>query len=310
MAEFEEREERHSVRDDPAVSRPSFERQNQAARRLSNTVRRTTVGLSSGVQLGAKDLLNLSGSASILRYDTPDSLNTDDRDELLLLFSAEETHRFSERLSLSVLADAALSHLVYLSRYQSANNTWNRIIRFKPSVTYRPVPWFETRNAAEVTANYTVFDFEDQIQTVKSFSFRQATWMDSTWIRLGSSVEVLFQGSLRLFERGLLRWSEFRERPEKYFVEQSYWPQVSASVADHLLITVGFRYFSQERYGYVNGRRTFEGRFTSAGPTVAFAWAGPAGSRVSLDGWREGQSDHNGPLRSYSNLSFTVGMML
>ncbi len=309
MAEFEERQERHSVQDNPSVPRQTFDRQDQAARRLSNTVRRSTLGLAASTILGQKDLLNLSGSASILRYDTPDSLNTDDRDELLLLVSVEETHRFSDALSLSVLADAALSHLVYLSRFQSANNAWNRIIRLKPAVTFVPARWLVSRTTGEVMANYTVYDFEDQVQSVRSFSFRQVTWTDSTWIRIGRSIEALFQGSVRLYERGILQWREFRERPERYFVEQSYWPRVSVGVTDHLLVGIGYRYFSQTRYRYEGKQRSFEGRLISAGPTVNVSWRGVKGGRVEFEGWREAQSDHR-PGRSYSNLSLIVGMVL
>lgn len=309
-AEFEERQEQHRVRDDPTVPRQTFDRQDLAARRLSNTVRRSTLGLGASGALSEKDLLNLSGSASILRYDTPDSLNTDDRDELLLLVSVEETHRFSDALSLSVLADAALSHLVYLSRFQSANNTWNRIIRLRPAVLFTPAPWMASRTTGEVMANYTVYDFEDQVQSVRSFSFRQVTWMDSTWIRIGRSLEALFQGSVRIYERGILRWREFRERPERYFVEQSWWPRISARVTDHLLVGVGYRYFSQSRYRYEGKRRAFEGRLTSEGPTVSVTWRGAGGGRVEIEGWREKQADHVGTGRSYSNLSFIVAMDL
>ncbi|MEX2116487.1 MAG: hypothetical protein WEB37_06355 [Bacteroidota bacterium] len=309
-AEFEERQERHRVQDDPLVPRQTFDRQDQAARRLTNTVHRSTLGLAAGTILGQKDFLNLSGSASILRYDTPDSLNTDDRDELLLLVSVEETHRFSDVLSLSVLADAAMSHLVYLSRFQSANNAWNRIIRLKPAVTFIPAPWLVSRTTGEVMANYTVFDFEDQVQSVRSFSFRQVTWTDSTWMRIGRSVEALIQGSVRIYERGILRWREFRERPEMYFLEQSYWPRISVGVTDHLVMGIGYRYFSQTRYRYEGKHRAFEGWLVSAGPTVNLSWRGANGGRVEIEGWRETQSDHRGAGRSYSNLSLIVGMML
>jgi hypothetical protein len=120
----------------------------------------------------------------------------------------------------------------------------------------------------------------------------------------------LFQGSIRLYERGVLWWREFRERPERYFVEQSYWPRVSAGITDHLLVSVGFRYFSQTRYRYEGKRRSFEGRLISAGPTVSVSWRGKQGGHVEIEGWRQTQSDHLGSGRSYSNLSLMVGMAL
>lgn len=308
-AEFEEREERHAVRDDPSVPRQTYDRQNQSARRLTNAARRTTVGADFGADLGRKDALNLSGSASILRYDTPDTLNTDDRDELLILVAVEEVHRFDKTLTASVLAEATLGHLVYLNRFQSANNSWNRIFRFRPKVTFAPEPWLISVNTAEVLANYTVYDFDEQIQSVRSFSFRQASWTDSTSIRIGTSVNMVFHGTLRMYERGILKWDTFRERPESFFIEESYWPQVSVGVTDHLMMGVGYRYFSQTRFRYEGRDRKFDRSLVNAGPTVTLAWYGSGGGRISVEGWRETQTV-SGRSRSYSNLSLVVGMIL
>lgn len=307
---FEEREERHSVKDEPNVPFVTYQRQEQAARRLANLSRRTGVGASLSIKASEKDSLNLTGSASILRYDTPDSLNTDDRDELLLSFGVKESHRFSRHFSVSVLAEATLNHLVYLHRFQSANNNWNRVLRFQPRVDYEPVDWLTTVNTAEVLVNYTVYDFEDQIQSVRSFSFRQAAWSDSTSLRIGKRIQMTLQGGIRIYERGVLKWKEFKERPEHYFVEQSYWPQVTIGATDFVVVGVGYRFFSQARYRYEGRSRHFERRVSSGGPTAAFAWSGHHGRSVSVEGWRETQSDGQGGARTFSNLSITVGMAL
>jgi hypothetical protein len=209
-----------------------------------------------------------------------------------------------------LLVDAALSHLVYLSGLQSANNTWNRILRLRPRVTYTPEAWLLSVNTAEVLANYTVYDFEEQIQSVRSYSFRQASWTDSTSIQISNSVGFLFYGNLRVYERGVLKWKEFRERPESFFIEESYWPQLTLSVTDHLLMGVGYRYFSQTRFRYEGRERKFDRRLSNAGPTVTLAWYGRQGGRVLLEGWRETQTTNVGPSRSYSNFSLLVGMTI
>lgn len=307
---YEEREERHSVKDEPNVPFGTYQRQDQAARRLGNLSRRTGVAANLSIKASEKDSLNLTGSASILRYDTPDSINTDDRDELLLAFGVKESHSFNPHLSASVLAEATLSHLVYLHRFQSANNNWNRVLRFQPRVDYAPTGWLTTVNTAEVLVNYTVYDFEDQIQSVRSFSFRQAAWSDSTSLRIGKRIQMTFQGGVRIYERGVLKWKEFKERPEHYFVEKSYWPQVTIGVTDFVVLGTGYRFFSQARYRYEGRTRHFERRVSSVGPTAALAWSGHHGRSVSIEGWRETQSDEQGGARTFSNLSITVGMAL
>jgi len=310
MLSYDERDERHGVADSPFVPDQTFARQNLAAKRLANLARRTSASLDLLSKIGEKDSLNFTGSASILRYDTPDSLNTDDRDELLLVAGVTEVHRFSRSLTLSILAEATLSHLVYLNRFQSANNNWNRILRFQSTVDYSPARAFRTTLSAEVLANYTVYDFEEQVLSVKSFSFRQASWSDSTVWRIGKRLLVTMLGTVRLYERGILKWKEFKERPENYFMEQSYWPQIAAEVFGRLNIAVGYRYFSQMRYRYEGRSRKLERTIENSGPTVSVSWMGSGGGNVIIQGWREAQHVDGIQKQVYSNMSVTVGMIL
>ena len=307
---YEEREERHNVAESPLVPDQAFDRQEAAARRLANLARRTSASLDILAKVGEKDSLNFTGSASILRYDTPDSLNTDDRDELLLVAGIEEVHRFSRSLVLSIAADATLSHLVYLNRLQSANNNWNRVFRLRTSADFSPSQVLRTVVEAEVLANYTVYDFEEQVLSVRSFSFRQASWSDSTVWRIGKKILVTVLGNVRLYERGILKWKEFKERPENYFVEQSYWPQIAARVSATLNIAVGFRFFSQSRYRYERRTRHLERTIENSGPTVSVSWRGEGGGTVMVEGWREAQHVDSIRKQVYSNMSVTVGMVL
>ncbi len=307
---YEEREERHSIMDNPLVPDLTFNRQDLAAKRLANLARRTTASLDLLSKISEKDSLNFTGSASILRYDTPDSLNTDDRDELLVVAGIEEVHRFSRSLTLSVFAEATVSHLVYLNRLQSANNNWNRIFRFLSTAEFSPNRSFKTTLSAEVLANYTVYDFEEQVLSVKSFSFRQASWSDSTTWHVGKRLSLFLIGTIRLYERGVLKWKEFKERPENYFVEQSYWPQISAEVSAGMSIAVGYRFFSQARYRYEGRIRRLERTIENSGPTVLVNWRGNGGGMVSLEGWREAQHVDGSRKRVYSNMTVIVGLTL
>ncbi len=308
--EYREREELHEVTEDPAAPLDVIQRQQSSASRLGNMSHQTSIRSVQKVNLSERDQLNVFGSASILRYDTPDTLNTDDRDELMMSFGVEATHTASRYLRVTVSADAVLNHLVYLHRLQSANNTWNRIIRFSPKVEYTPAAWLRTVNTAEVLANYTAYDFEDQVAFVKSYSFRQASWSDSTSLTLTPTVDLSFAGTVRIFERGILHWSDFKERPENYFVEQSYWPQILVWVGQRLQVGVGYRFFSQDRYKYVTGSREFERRLQTGGPTAMLNWIAPGFHEFTVQGWRETQQDGGIVVRTVSNLSMKVSIAL
>ena len=307
---YKEREESHEVIEDTDASLPVLQEQERAAKRLGNISRQTVIRSRHAFDISEKDKLNFVGSASILRYDTPDTLNIDDRDELLLSFGVEGTHTASRHLRVTLTADAALNHLVYLHRLQSANNSWNRVIRFSPKVEYTPVPWLRTVNSAEVLANYTVYDFEDQVAQVRSFSFRQASWSDSTVLQLTPTLGLEFVGTVRVYERGILRWKEFKERPQNYFLERSFWPQLTVRFGERLQTGLGYRYFSQDRYRYVSGERVFERRLETSGPTAFLMWYAPGIHHLSIQGWRESQQEEGRTVRTIPNLFMKIGFAL
>ena len=305
-----EKEERHSVLDDIHASDAIIDTQRATASRLENTAQRTTLTAALKVDVSQDDKIRLIASSSILRYDTPDILNTDDRDELLLTSGVEYLHHFSSRLMLILNSDLTLFHLVYLNRNQSANNNWNRVIRFSPSVEYMPSSLFRTIMRTEVLANYTISDYEQQVASIRSFSFRQVLWSDSIAMRLSERIQCNFSGSLRIFERGTLRWQEFKEKPEQYVIEKTIWPEIVWSSTFGLKIGIGFRYFGQDRYIYQSGQRIFSQGIEAMGPTASIEWLGLAGEKVIVNGWREEQKNNGITATILPNLSIQVGFTL
>ena len=307
---YQERDEQHSVLEEEGVPESLFESQELSARRLENTSHRTSLSASMDADLTDSDRMILKGSSAILRYDTPDSLNTDDRDELLLTMELREIHRFNPFLTAEVTVSVTLAHLVYLHRLQSANNYWNRVLLFSPRIDWQPTHWLRSTITAEVLANYTVYDFEEQVASVKSFSFRQASWSDSTTIGLSQNIDFRFLGMLRLYERGLLRWSDFQEKPLDYYVEQSYWPQILYQMSDALRVSVGYRLFSQDHYTYQGSQRVFDRTILTSGPTVDIQWYSQNGTYVLLSGWRETSSVGAQSAMDISNMSLGVRIVL
>jgi hypothetical protein len=306
---YQERDEHHGAVEEQGIPVSIVQSQQQSARRLEYTSQRTSLWTSIRSDITSRDQLTMNGSASILRYDTPDSLNTDDRDELLLSILVQTSHRISPYLVIEFSLLGTLNHLVYLDRLESANNNWNRVLSFSPSVTIRPASWIRSENRGEVLANYTVYDFEAQVASVKSFSFRQASWTDSTVISCSKYIDFGFLGSLRLFERGLLMWQEFNEKPVDYFVEKSFWPRFFYRTSDDLTMSVGFRYFSQDRYAYDGEARSLSHSIVTSGPTVGILWSFGRNTRLTLNGWRETSSTDSEVTASISNLSLSVSLL-
>lgn len=313
---YDERDERHRVVDDPFIPSSIFEKQERSAKRLGNIASRTGVSSNVTADLSSNHRVQMVGSASMLRYDTPDSLNTDDRDELLITAGIMSRHILSPRRVLnprvivSFYGDVSLNHLVYLSRHQSANNNWNRILRFGTKVEYQASERIRNVSSAEVLANYTAYDYEEQVRSVRSYSFRQAQWSDSLTIRFGRKWDLSVMGHIRMYERGILKWKEFKERPENFFLEQTYWPQLIHRLSDAISFGVGYRYFSQDRYKYQGKERVWERGMVASGPTVAVTWNGNGEQHVEIRGWREHQIEGDRSLRKISNLSILVGMRI
>jgi hypothetical protein len=304
---YSERDERYSVPDAPV---PNIEQLRAQANKLENTAQRTMFSTALNASVTQNDSIHLVSSISILRYDTPDVLNTDDRDELLITSGIDILHRFSSRVLLTLSADLTLFHLVYLFQEQSANNNWNRVIRLSPSVEYVPSSWFRTVARAGVLANYTISDYEQQSASIRNFSYRQAMWSDSTVLRLSERIECNFSGSLRIFERGTLKWKEFKEKPEEYFMEKTFWPEFIWSSTMGLKIGFGFRYFGQDSYKYQNNQRILTQGIEALGPTVFMEWLGSSTEKITLSGWREEQKYNGTTKATISNLSIQIGFVL
>ena len=144
----------------------------------------------------------------------------EDRDELVYVASVVTKHKISPLLHLKIITDATATHLVYLLAERSANNFWNRTLRLSPVLLFKPHQKFSSANQFEVLANYTVYDFEEySTGEIRSFSFRQFGFLDSTSLSIAKNISLEWFSYLNMYERGELRWKEFSERPINSFEE-------------------------------------------------------------------------------------------
>jgi len=306
---YTERSESHRAKEPdpmPPNIRVLFEERDRQEQTKDNLTRHVALAGTFVLPLSLSDRFFLAGSGSMLRYDTPSEQNREDRDELLVALTLGTTFRVSRYLDLALMLDGTLSHLVYLLKERSANNSVNRVLRLYPRTTFRPVSWCTTTNAFEVLANYTVYDFEQQAAQVRSFSYRQFAWVDSTRLEFTHRIGLDFFAYLKLYERGQLKWEEFSERTENAFVDQTLACQIRFTPAFGTVFAAGVRYFSQARYLFQDGLRQEDSFSSSVGPTCAIAWEIGLHSRVDFRGWYEHRKYADGTVRSLASMTMHV----
>lgn len=306
---YSERDEAHQAKL-PSEAPPNvvilWNQRNRQEQTKDNLARRTSLSGDLRLPLSSSDMLSISGTASILRYDTPSALNVEDRDELLVALGLGTQHRLSRVLSLELTLEATRSQLVYLLKERSANNNTNSVLRFSPLVTYQPSPVFRTVNLFEVLANYTVYDFENQLAIARSFSYRQFSWLDSSSVEITERIGLDFFAYFKIYERGQLNWEEFTERLESSFLDRTLALQLRYQPGSHLLLGVGFQYFSQSRYQHELGTRSLASFLRTTGPTCLVAWEVGRHSRIDFRGWYEQRVFADGSRRTQPSMTLNL----
>ena len=299
------KDERYTIDPLATVDPLLYTRQQRIEDQKNNSISQTQLGISFSHALSSIDTLFCAASSVKMVYNTPSESNYDDRDELFFLFNAGWIHRFSELFSARIFSEVNLRHTVYIFGQRSANNMWNRVLRLGSSTEYLYRDVLQTKNYAEVIANYSVYDFEDVTQSVQSFSLRQITIGDSSSIRL--SRNIWFTGCLqiRLYERGELHWASFTMRPLNFFDERTASFYFTLEKKGYR-IAPGFRMFQQTRYTYAGLDKQFESEMISIGPTCRIEVLFHSGARIFVDGWYQITRETNIELRRVPNITMNV----
>jgi len=219
----------------------------------------------------SKDSLALHGSISCFRYDTPDTNNFDDRDELRINLCLTNRYRFHPDLALTVGAYVNLNHLIYIYAEHSADNNWSRIFRLSTNLTYQPNSNILWKQSAEVLAKYTDYDFEEILSSVRSFVFREFTLCNTVQVKLFANTKISFFYRLELEENGRLFWESFSEQLLERRQNNFFSWSTEYLLFDQFRLTLGVSgYFRQQWYYQTTTLgETIEkkqGRFCSYGP--------------------------------------------
>ena len=295
---YYERDEKHITKKFEGASENFYEQRSELESRKNNNSYRTTISFLGNYYLSRKDQLSLSLFHSKLKYDTPSAQNDDDRDELLSIGRFRYTRYLNPFFQIFTNLEGTISHLNYVFASRSANNNVNRVLRLSTGGYYNGAK-FSSLNNFEVSANYTVYDFQDVASSLRSISFRQFSATDSTHYRITKNFSFILTGYLKLTSQGELDWDNFAEKPLRY-LQEIYADPKFGFVSSNSLIAIGIRYFSLNTFRFNNEEKVPDSDFLSIGPLLEIL----IGSKMlflKLNSWYEFITDNTNVQRQRFN---------
>jgi len=261
---FYERDEKHQVKIFDGMTQPIYEQKSELEEQKNNNSSRATISLFGNYKISSNDLLTFSLYQSKLVYDTKSTLNDDDRDELLSIIRLRYSKLLGSYFTGFVNAEGTYGHTVYLFASRSSNNNQNRIIRLRAGGEYLG-SIIKSFNSFEVSANYTVYDFEDVTANFQSYAFRQFTAIDSTTIQLSNDVSLFAYGYLKLSEIGDFKWNNFTARPTRFLEELYLEPRLILNY-ERTIFSIGLRLFLLNTFSYKLNTKVPSSEYLSLGP--------------------------------------------
>lgn len=267
---YSERDEKNIAKDYPGQTSIFYENLFNQASQLeaikNNTTNRGSLTFSGNYTFTQDDRLFFSLYQNKLKYDTPTSGNFDTRDEVLSMVRFKFSHAFTPYFTGFVNFEGTYNHVVYIYSENSSNNNVNRVYRFSSGGEYKGKN-LTSLNTFEVSANYTVYDFEDINPNYRSFSFRQFNAVDSTTLKLGKKFFITHYGYVKLSEQGDLRWASFSTKPTR-FIQEIYSEPKLNYVISKIIIAGGLRLFELNTFTYQVKLRIPESEYVSIGPVT------------------------------------------
>ena len=302
---YSERDEKHTPEKYSGQNSVIYDEQLQLEEQKNNSSQLANISLLGKINLSDQDHLTISLFHRKLRYDTPSSENYDDRDELLSIGRILYERELSPLFKIFANLEANLNKTVYILAERSANNNVKRILKFSSGGTFTSGN-FASTNSAEVSANYTVFDYEELNPNYRSFSFRQLALRDSSSLKLSRKIRLFFSGYSKLSEQGDFKWSNFTSNPVRYLSEQYAEPKIFYDDQE-LSLGIGIRYFSLSTYNFQNGTEKIKvSDYTSIGPLSEISYMLEEKIILKLYGWYEFIKAEDNSNRQMVNLSIKL----
>jgi len=301
---YSEQDEKHITKDLPGVNPIFFDERSQLENSKNNNAVRISAAFLGGLNFSNKDNITFSFLQNKLRYDTPSQDNYDDRDELLSIIRLRYTHQLTPFFQMFANIEGTVSHTVYIYSEKSSNNNINRVLSFESGGLYSGKN-FTSLNTFEVSANYTVYDFEDINPTFKSFSFRQYTANDSTVLRITKRLSIAEIGYIKLSEQGDLKWKDFASKPTRFLQEIYSEPKFIVNFLG-TQFALGIRLFSLNTYKYNEEVRIVDSKYFSIGPLTEIYLLAADQLFLKFRGWYEFITISNSPRKELANLNMEI----
>ena len=270
---FYERDEKHVANRFEGMTQSIYEQISELEEQKNNNSSRATVSIFGNFKMSSTDQFTFSLYQSKLIYDTQSQLNDDDRDELLSIIRLRYSKFLTSYFTGFLNAEGTFGHTVYLFASRSSNNNQNRIIRLRAGGDYSG-SIVKSFNSFEVSANYTVYDYEDVTTNYQSYSFRQFTAIDSSTIQITSDVSLFVYGYLKLSEIGDFNWDNFSARPTRFLEELYLEPRFILNY-ERTIFSIGLRLFLLNTYSYQQNTKIPSSEYLSLGPIAVIdilAW--------------------------------------
>lgn len=302
---YSERDEKHQPMRYDELSNSVYNERVSIEEQKNNTSQLANISILSKINLSRSDRITFSLFHRKLRYDTPSVLNFDDRDELLSIGRILYEKEFTRFFRIFFNFEGNINKIVHIFAERSSNNNVKRIAKFSTGGIFA-TERFTSSNSAEVSANYTVFDYEELNPNFRSYSFRQLVLRDSSSLRMQRKLRLFFTGYIKISEQGDFKWSNFTSNPVRYLSEQYAEPKLFFD-EQSLSLGIGIRYFSLSTYNVQNGSdKTKVSDYTSIGPLSEISYV--VGERIILKvyGWYEFIKTEDNTNREMANLSLKL----
>ncbi|MBN1301732.1 MAG: hypothetical protein JW995_11005 [Melioribacteraceae bacterium] len=302
---FSDREEKHNAKYIKGINDLAFTKRRELEAQKNHKSQLTTFSTLLNWKASSSDLISFSIFHRKLIYDTPSTNNFDDRDELLSMANISYTRSLNPYFDAYINLEGSINQIVYIFSERSSNNNKQRTLKFTGGGTYRGAI-FSTRNDFEVSANYTVYDFEDLNPNFKSFAFRQFAFKDSSSIKISKNVYARIFAYMKLSEQGDFLWSEFKGKPVRFVEELFFEPIIEFQYRD-FEFGAGLRYFNLSTFSFdEKSVKILETDYLSFGPLSTIRYYVRNKASVNITGWFEFIRNEGNNLRKQANLQMEV----
>ncbi|MEW6196504.1 MAG: hypothetical protein AB1521_15245 [Bacteroidota bacterium] len=302
---FSEREEKHQPRKIDGLSNIIYNEREVIELQKNNNSKLANISLSGNYNFTKSDRLLFSFFHRKLIYDTPSELNFDDRDELLTISRLMYERIFNPYFKAFINIEGSINNTIYIFAERSANNNIKRILKLSAGGSFTTKKLITT-NSGEVSANYTVFDFEQLNPTYRSYSFRQFVFRDSTTYHLTGNAKLFLTGYIKLSEQGDFKWDNFTNKPVRYLSEKYAEPKIFYRLLG-LNFGIGLRYFILTTYNIKQGtEKEIFSEYRSIGPVIEVENVLSEKLQLRFYGWYEFINTENNSGREMANFNIKL----